>query len=139
MSDQWLVSDGTRQTGPHSHAELSDAFSTGRIPSSVMVWQQGWAAWEPAAQHFSEAIADPLSQLAAPPHPASAPRRRRKYKDPLASVQLILLIAVVAGMVTGISTSNFSLVRESGWGLIAVVVLVIVSRIMRGAWENSNS
>ncbi len=62
---------------------------------------------------------------------------KRKYKDPLAAIQVIVLVAVVVGFVTGIATMDFDVVRKSGYGLIVAVVLVIISRIMRSNWENS--
>jgi hypothetical protein len=65
-------------------------------------------------------------------------RRRKKYKDPLIPVQIIVLIAVIAGFVTGVATNDFDVIRKSGWGLIVLVILVVISRIMRGNWENNH-
>jgi cell division protein FtsW (lipid II flippase) len=49
---------------------------------------------------------------------------------------LILLIIYVASVAVAVKTDNGELATHAGWLLIAIVVLVIVSRVMRWSWNS---
>lgn len=63
----WYYEEAGKQAGPISHAAMSEAIRTGRLPPGSRVWRAGMAGWQPW-----EAVAE-LAALATPPPVAGPP------------------------------------------------------------------
>ncbi|KEO52725.1 DUF805 domain-containing protein [Thioclava pacifica] len=52
MAQDWFYADGQAPTGPHTSEQIEDMIRAGRIKPDTLVWHEGMAGWEPAADHF---------------------------------------------------------------------------------------
>lgn len=70
----WYYVENEARVGPVERSEMERLISQGTIAAQTMIWRDGMAGWEEAAQHFSFPAAGNTPPPIVPPHPATPPQ-----------------------------------------------------------------
>lgn len=70
----WYYVENETRVGPVERSELERLISQGTIAAQTMIWRDGMAGWEEAAQHFSFPAGGSGPPPIVPAHPATPPQ-----------------------------------------------------------------
>jgi hypothetical protein len=92
----WFVARGDSHQGPMSHADVQRMINTGELGTSSLVWKQGMANWQPAAQvpdfRFGAAAAAAAGGAAGAAIPSSANANQYAHMAPTSGMAIASLV-----------------------------------------------